>query len=115
VLERWRKAVVDGTFDAEACARDVLAARSPGADAAGLAERAGRLLRDFLMEDVMRDSGRRARVAAKRGLAWVLVQAAVLALFVLLGFLSLVVLRVKGVSVDAGIDRVMDAVVSLLP
>jgi hypothetical protein len=115
VLDRWRKCVLEGTFDAEACAREVLVARDPSADPAGLAERAGRLLRDFLMADVLRDSGRRARVAAKRGLAFFLVQGLVLALFVLLGFLYLVILRVKGVSVDQGVDGAMDALLSWLP
>lgn len=115
LLDRWRKAVISGSYDAESCARELLAARDPAADASWLPERAGRLLRDFLMEDVMRDGGRRARVAAKRGLAFFVAQIAVLALFALLAFLFLVILRVKGVSLDGGIDRFMDGIVSWLP
>ncbi len=115
LLERWRRAVLEDAFDAGRCSQEILAARDPSADSGWIPERTGRLLRDFLMSEAMRATTRRARVAAKRGLAFVVAQIAVLALFCLVGFLFLIVLRLKGVSLDVGLDRLLERILSWLP
>jgi hypothetical protein len=85
VVKRWQDAVVRGEFDAEAAARELIAA-APGVNDNDprLAERSTRLMRDLLMSSLSRSTGRQVRQATRHGLAFLIANAMVLAIYTLL-------------------------------
>ena len=104
---RWQEAVLSGEFDADACARDILGRSEVPPDDHRVLERAGRLLRDFLMapyQSGARGAGRRARQRARGGIAYLVAQGMALLIFFLLGAIALVVARFKGASIDQILD-----------
>lgn len=107
---RWQEAVIRGEFEPDACARDVLAAGDLAPDDERLVERSGRLLRDLLMaprQRGVRGAGRRARGAARKGLAYALSQLVVIVIFLLIALAALFTVRVRwGWSVDAFLDGI---------
>ena len=74
-------------------------------------ERAGRLLRDFLMAPTMRGArGERAAACVRRpagGVAFVLAQGIALAVYTLIVLVAMLLLRVRDVSFDALLDRIL--------
>jgi len=115
VTKRWQEAILQGGFEPDACSRELMRSSTVAPEDVRLLERSGRLLRDLLMAPYhigLRGAGRRARVAARSGLAFVVAQVLVLLLFAVLFALVLLVLRVGyGLSLDA----LLDQVVELLP
>lgn len=116
VAGRWQKAVQRGEFDADQCADDVLEAAAGGGDAARarVLDRSRTLMRDLVMTPTLqgaRGAGRRARVAAKSGLALLVSQIVVLTVYT--------ALLLTGVAVAAllwpewGVDRYLDGLRSL--
>ncbi|MEW6072240.1 MAG: hypothetical protein AB1726_06530 [Planctomycetota bacterium] len=104
---RWQQAVLGGEFDADACARDILARSDPPADDPRVVERAGRLLRDFLMMPLqtgVRGAGRRARQRVRGGLAFLIAQGLALLAFCVLAAIALAVARWQGASIDRLLD-----------
>jgi hypothetical protein len=112
VVKRWQSAVVEGDFDVDRCAREVLdSART--SDGPGEPERAGRLLRDFLMAPLtrgLRGAGRSLRSATRGGAAMLVSQALALAVYSLLVAIAMVFLRTRGVSFDGLCDRLLEMV-----
>ncbi len=108
VARRWQDAVVRGEFEPDACGRDILAASQSHAGDPRLLERSARLMRDLVMAPAQRGfagARRQARRATRHGLAWVVSQLVVAAIFFLLAVLALFVIRVRwGWSVDAALD-----------
>jgi hypothetical protein len=110
VVKRWQRAVVDGSFDADLCAGAVAAASRAGADDPRMRERAGRLLRDFVMAPTTRGArgaSRRARQAARGGIAFVLAQGLALLVYSVIVLVALLLLRVRDVSLDGFLDRIL--------
>jgi hypothetical protein len=112
VARRWQEGVLRGEFDAAACTRELLAAGGnsfPDEDAR-LEERSTRLLRDLLMAPTqrgLRGAGRRAREAARGGLAFVVTQFFVLAIYSAILFAALFLVRVRwGTSIDTFLDDI---------
>jgi hypothetical protein len=114
LARRWQTAVRQGEFDADACTRDLLG--SPG-DHSGvgdedprLMERSGRLLRDLLMAPVLRGArgaSRRAREAARGGLAFIVAQFLVLSIYSVLVLVALLLVRVRwNASIDGFLDNI---------
>lgn len=108
VAKRWRENVLGERFDADACARELL----PGALAPEveqrLLERSGTLLRDFLMAALLDGSAgarRRAREKARGLAAFLITQGLALVVFTLLVLAALLLVRAKGTSLDALLDR----------
>ncbi len=111
-VKRWQGSVVQGEWDADGCARDVL----DGADA-GLAEdprvleRAGRLQRDLVMASFqkgLRKAVRSARGAARQGSAFLIANVLAFVCFMLIIGAIAILLRVRwNVSFDERIDRLM--------
>lgn len=106
--KRWREAVVEKRFEPDACARELL----PGALGAEaeqrLLERSGTLLRDFLMAALLSGSAgarRKLRESSRGFVAFLLTQGLALLVFAALVATTLLVLRVKGTSIDAFLDR----------
>ncbi|MFT5288441.1 MAG: hypothetical protein ACI8QS_001042 [Planctomycetota bacterium] len=109
--KRWRSAVMDGKWDASACAQEVLVSSSSARDDPRLRERSARLLRDFLMAPMqsgVRGAARKGRAKVRSGFAFVLVQMFILALFLVMAFSGAVLLRMKGKSLDSWADWVLD-------
>jgi hypothetical protein len=113
-LKRWQASVLSGEFEPDACAEDVLASVRPAGDPAGddgpLLERAGLLLRDFVMAPLQGGAAgarRRARRAVKGGLALLLSQLAALAVLAAILLAALLLLRLRGTSIDAFLDRML--------
>jgi hypothetical protein len=113
---RWQEAVLRGEFDPDACARDLNAAGQAQPGDPRLLERTGRLLRDLLMAPYqrgLRGAGRRARGAARSGLAFLIAQVLILLVFALLFGVVLLVVHVRwGWSVDGFLDSLLDLVPS---
>jgi hypothetical protein len=109
---RWQDAVVRGEFEPDACARDLLGASASGCDDPRLRERSSRLMRDLVMAPAQRGlkgAGRKARRATRHGLAWLVSQLVVAAIFFLMAILALFVIRAKwGWSVDKALDGMRD-------
>ncbi len=106
--KRWRENVLAERFDADACAREL----APGALAPEveqrLLERAGTLLRDFLMAALLGGSAgarRKAREKARGLAAFLIAQGLALLIFTLLVVAALLLVRAKGTSLDALLDR----------
>ena len=110
VVKRWQQAVKDGSFEPDRCAAEVLAAAASNRDDQQLRERSGRLLRDFLMAGLMKGvqgTRRRARQAARGGLAFVVAQALALGVYSLIVLVAMLFLRLRGVGFDAFLDRIL--------
>jgi hypothetical protein len=107
---RWQEAVVRREFDADACARDLLGAGGVRADDPRLLDRAGRLLRDFLMSSAtsgIRGAGRRARKQVRSGAAMVVAQGVTIGIYTGLLLVIMILCRIKwGWSYDQLFDRV---------
>lgn len=109
-VQRWQAAVLAGRFEPEACARELLVAPLTREGEERAVERAGSLLRDFLMSSHLsgaKGAGRKLRGGLRTLLAFLLAQ--LLALLVFTGIVLgiLLVLRAKGESLDALLDRVI--------
>ena len=112
--KRWQEAVVRGEFDPDACAREVLAASGVTPDDPRVLERSARLERDLLMAPLqrgLRGASRRARGAARGGLAMVVSQAVAIGVYTLVLFVILLLLRVNN---DFSMDSVLDGVLGLV-
>jgi len=111
-VKRWQESVLKGTFDPDACARELVAASRVAPGDPRLLERTGRLLRDLIMAPYqrgLRGAGRKARGAARSGLAFLVAQIVILLVFALLFAVVLLILRVRwGWSVDGFLDRLID-------
>ncbi len=109
VARRWQDAVMRSEFDADACARDVLATAT-GVTDLKLGERSTRLQRDLVMAPVAataRGSARKLKGAAQSMAAMLISQLVVLSVSLLLVMLALFVLRVRWQwSVDGFFDRI---------
>ena len=114
VARRWQDAVREGGFDADACAEELLEEIGPHAEDPRLLERSARLQRDLLMAPLqkgVRGASRRARGAARGGLAMVLAQGLAVAIYTLLLLAILLLLRVKhDYSLDGFLDSILDTV-----
>lgn len=110
-VKRWQEAVLRNEFDPDAAARDLTQGAPAGEDDPRLVERGARLLRDFLMSSFQRGvqgAGRRARNAARSGLAMIIAQGVAIGVYTLVLFVIALLSRVKwGFSVD----RLLDVVV----
>jgi len=108
---RWQEAVVRREFDADACARDVLAGARVAADDPRLLDRSGRLLRDFLMVSVTRGlkgAGRRLRAQVRGGAAMVVAQFITIFIYTAILLAVMILSRLKwGFSFDQMFDRVL--------
>jgi len=109
VARRWQASVVQGDWDADACAREVLE-RSAGATAdPRILERAGRLQRDLVMsafQQGMRKAVRSARGAARHGSAVLIANFVALLCYSLILIAIAFLLRVRwNWSFDQIIDR----------
>jgi hypothetical protein len=112
VTKRWQASVVQGEWDADACAREVLDRREVGPEDPRLLERAGRLQRDLVMASFqrgLRKASRSVRGAARQGSAIVLANIVAFVCFSLIIAAIAFLLRVRwDVSFDGYIDRVLD-------
>ena len=110
VLKRWQERVVQKEFDADACAEEFLQEGAERRDDAHVVERSGRLLRDMLMSSLLqgaRGAGRKARTAAKTGMAYLISQVMAVLVFSVLALVFLLALRFKGVGIDAFLDKLL--------
>lgn len=108
--KRWREAVQAGNYDADACARELLARPLGTEGEQRLLERSGSLLRDFLMAPLLSGAAaaRRKLRESSRGLvAFLLTQGLALVIFTLLILAALLVLRGQGKSIDGILDRLL--------
>ncbi len=104
VVERWQEAVREGSFDADQCTRELLSEPvAPGAEQRAVL-RTRTLLRDLLMSRLARGVGRRR---AKTALAVLISQTYLLLVLGGLFFAALLLLRLRGVGIDAFLDRVL--------
>lgn len=108
VARRWQDAILRSEFDADGCARDILAA-APGLTDVKLGERSTRLQRDLIMAPVAataRGGARKLKNATQGVVAMLISQFVVLAICLLLVMVALFVVRVRWQwSVDAFFDR----------
>ncbi len=116
VARRWQKAVVEGRFEPDACADEVIAASRLKPDAESrLAGRAARLQRDLVMAPTLRGlrgAGRKAREGARGLVAFVVAQVVTLTV---LAAILLVGALVGRVVFDVSYDGFLDSIASLLP
>ncbi len=108
-VKRWQQAVVDGNFRVDAAAQE-LTEGARNVDDSILRDRAGRLMRDFLMAPLtrgVRGAGRSVRQGAKGFVAMLLSQALALLVYSLIVLLSMLVLRYQGTGYDAFFDRIL--------
>lgn len=109
-MKRWREEVLANRFDADACARELLARELPREAEDRLLERAGTLLRDFLMAALLRGAagaGRKVREKTRGCVAFLVTQTIALLVFALLVAATLLVVRGQGTSLDALLDRLL--------
>jgi len=111
VARRWQEAVKSSRFEADTCSREILSETRFDADDPRLVDRCGALLRDLLMAPLLRGTagaGRRARGAAKNGVAFLLAQLIAIAVYSLLIAVLLILLRANwDVSLDGLIDGLL--------
>jgi len=112
--KRWQEAVKRGEFDSGACARDILnSCEVPDGDPR-LKERVTRLQRDLLMSPLMRGvqgTSRRARTAAKGGVAMIVSQAIGIGVYTLLLLVIAVFARINyGTDFTAMIERFLNVI-----
>lgn len=108
--KRWQGEVVGGRFDADQCAREILARSGVPSDDERLEQRSARLLRDFLMAPLMkgmRGASRRAKRAAQGGVAYVLAQVVALGIYSLLVLASLLLLRIRDYDLNGLLDTIL--------
>lgn len=110
-VKRWQDAVKESRFDPDACSREILEDSRFDRSDVRFPDRCGALLRDFLMTPLMtgsRGAGRRARGAAKNGVAFLIAQLVAILVYSLLVAVVLVLARAKwDVSFDGWIDRLL--------
>ncbi len=108
--KRWQDAVIERTFDPDRCATELVQKSLARVDDDRMADRSAVLLRDFLMAPLakgVRGTGRRARHAARGGAAFLIAQFTALLVYTVIVLASLVVLRLRGTSLDELLDRVL--------
>lgn len=114
VVQRWQQAVIRSEYDADACARELLASANVAPDEPRLVERAGRLQRDLLMmpfQRGMRGAARRARGASRRGMAYLVANLIAISVYTLVLVAIMLLVRVNyDFSFDGAIDRVLELV-----
>jgi hypothetical protein len=106
--KRWREAVQAGRYDPDACARDLLARPLGTEGEQRLLERSGSLLRDFLMAPLQSGPAaarRKVRESTRNLAAFLLAQGLALIVFALLVLAALILVRARGTSLDALLDR----------
>lgn len=112
-LKRWQEAVLAGRFEPEACARELVpSALGPEAEQRIL-ERGGSLLRDFVMAPYLegaKGASRKVRGGLRNMAGFLVAQAVALLVFSAIVAAILLVLRVKGKSLDGWLDRLIDLV-----
>ncbi len=112
--KRWQAAVVQNEWDADACAREILAASADGTSNPKFVERAGRLQRDLVMASFqrgIRGASRRARGAARSTTAFFLANVIAIVCYSAILLALLILARVKyDFSMDGSIDRMIEAV-----
>ena len=110
IAKPWQEAVVAGEFDPDRCAEDVLGRVAIDPADPRLVERSGRLLRDFCMSGLARGAAgarRRAKRAAQGGLAFLISQGLALGIFALILLAMLLLARLREISVDGWLDRLL--------
>lgn len=112
VAKRWQAAVVQKQWDADACAREVIASAGPGAlGDLGLIERAGRLERDLVMASFQRGikgAARRARGKARSTTAFFVANLVAILVYSAIILALLIAARVGyDWSLDAIVDRIV--------
>ncbi|QDV07580.1 hypothetical protein Poly30_31060 [Planctomycetes bacterium Poly30] len=114
VTKRWQGAVMQNEWDADACAREILAASGGDLTNPKLLERAGRLERDLVMASFqrgIRGASRRARGAARSGAAFFVANVVAISVYSAIILALLILARVNYEwSLDGIIDRMVDAV-----
>jgi len=115
IAKRWQGYVKAGDFDPDRCAEELLAAGpiKPAEVESKLLIRTARLERDLLMPPLVRGvsgAGRRARGAARTGIAAGMTQFIVLGIYSILIFLFLLVLSFKGVQLDPFFQSIVDVI-----
>ncbi|MCP3914183.1 MAG: hypothetical protein GY711_01365 [bacterium] len=109
VARRWQESVLGGEFDADACAREILAKSGVPGDDPRVLERTGRLERDLLMMPLQRGikgASRRARGAAKGGAAFLVANLIAILVYTLILVAIAMLMRVNyDFSFDGMIDR----------
>lgn len=103
---RWQDAVAEDAFDPDRSAEEILARSGVAPGEPLLLERTGRLQRDLLMAPL---AGARARVARKGLLGHLGGQALALAVYTAIVLGALLLLRLRGASVDGLLDAVLGA------
>ena len=114
IAKRWQAAVVQHEWDADACAREILGASGAQLASPRLVERAGRLERDLVMASFqrgIRGASRRARGAARNGMAFFVANVVAIGVYSAIILALLILARVSyEISLDGIIDRMVDAV-----
>jgi len=108
--QRWQTAVLEGRFEPDACARELLARAPTREGEERMQARAGLLLRDFVMASHLsgaKGAGRKLRGGLRNLAAFLLAQLVALLVFTGIVVAILLVLRSKGESLDALLDRVI--------
>lgn len=107
----WTDSVLRGEFQADAAARQILAATDVHDDDPRLVERASRLSRDLVAAPIQRGArgaSRRAKGAAKRTSAAIVAQFLIFGLILLMTFVGMVLARLGWeVSFDGWIDAIL--------
>ncbi len=114
VARSWQDAVRRGEFDADACARELLAAEralgDPRRASERVIERTAMLARDLLMAPLLRGgrgATRKARQAVKGTVAMALSQLLALLVYSVIVLVMLLLLRHRGLEFDAFFDRIL--------
>lgn len=103
----WQEAVRDGEFDADSAAAEILAADpGPSVDEA-LERRSAVLMRDLVMAPLVASGRRRGRSRVKSGSALLLSQLYLLLVWGGLFLAGVLLLRLRGVSMDGFLDRLL--------
>lgn len=108
--KRWQSSVIDGVFQPDDCAKEILARSGVAASDNRLDQRSSRLLRDMLMAPLLRGTKgatRKMRKAAKGGVAYVIMNVVVMCIYILMVFIGLVVWRLQGGDVNGVLDFVL--------
>ncbi len=114
VARRWQEAVQRREFDADACARELLAASDIAADDPRLVERAARLQRDLLMAPIqrgLRGAARSTRTATRSGAAYLVANLIAISIYTLVLLAIMLLVRVQyDFSFDQTLDQMIDMV-----
>jgi len=118
VTKRWQALVRSGDFDPDRCASELLEAgpTKPAEAQSKLLLRSARLERDLLMTPLMTGvsgASRKARGAARTGVAALVTQLIVVSIYSVLVFLFLLVLSFKGVHFDLFFQSLLDLIPAL--